>query len=202
MNLAKSLDARREAALRDIDRVDDETLLTKDLATLAERLAERYTLAPPRLRKAVFGLPRAARMAVAGEPGRETPGGSPLVVPATRVDLYVPTDGIDTLQLLSEEKGDIDLAGAEIDAEENQLVLAYVAEHPDAAVANRFFDAGLSRIENEIELVRQQIDTFNEGLAPLVQAALQDAKARAEERRAFAAKLKHPRPEEPFWGRA
>jgi hypothetical protein len=201
VNLAKSLDARREIALREVDRVEDDVLLTKDLGTLAEQIAERHILAPPRLRKAIIGLPRPTRMAVAGEPGSETPGGSPLVVPATRVDLYAPLEGIETLEFLTKGDGELDLAGAELDIGESQLVLAYVAEHPDAAVANRFFDSGLRRIESEIDDVRGQVDEFNERLAPVLGEALAQAKARAEERRGFAAKLQHPRPEEPWWGR-
>jgi hypothetical protein len=81
------------------------------------------------------------------------------------------------------------------------LVLAYVAEHPDAAAANRFFDAGLRAIESAIGNVRVHVDEFNERLVPVVREALMQAKARAEERKNFAAKLKHPRPEEPWWGR-
>ena len=71
MNLAGWLESLREGALREIDKIDDGVLLSKDLDHLIDQVAERNYLEPPRLHRAVIGTPRAVSVKVPGEPGRE-----------------------------------------------------------------------------------------------------------------------------------
>lgn len=193
LSLATCLEALKAAARRDAEKIDEDILIGKDLKRLTDTIAERHYLQPLRLHNAVVGVPRAAVLGVAGEPGLEEPGGGHIPVPATRVDLFVPLDGIATLALLDEACGGLDLAGAEIDVAEKRLVVGYVSEHPNAAAANEFFDRCLTTIEGEAIRVSEQVQEFNQGLALVIGEALEAAKGRAKARRKFAAGLEQPR---------
>jgi hypothetical protein len=193
MSLATRLESLREVALLAIDKLDDEVLLTKDLERMAERIAEHHYLAPPRLHRVVITTPRAVLRAGPGEPGQEH---ALVVAPATRVELWLLVDGFATLALLA-EGDDLDLGEAEINADDQCLVLAFVAEHPIAEVANEFFQRSLYDVEGRVGRVRGQVEAYNESLRPAVTEALQAARGRAKERRRFAAALTLPHPKEP-----
>jgi hypothetical protein len=197
MTLTTGLESLRKVALRDAEIAEDDVLLSKDLARLAERLAEGRFIEPVRLHNAMVGVPRAAFVAVAGEPGRE----EQVQVRATRVDLYVPMEGVTTLALLA-EAGDFDLPGVEIDVAERRLVVGYVAQHPDAKTANAFFDEALNSIESEVGRVDAQVQEYNESLQPALMKALEAAKERAKARQKFAAGLRQPRAFERWGGKA
>ena len=77
MSLAKRLEALRERAQREVFALDDDAVLSSRHAVLPVEVAEHHYLAPVRLGSATFDSPRAIKMAVAGEPGREAPGGAP-----------------------------------------------------------------------------------------------------------------------------
>jgi hypothetical protein len=111
MSLAKRLESLRERAQRDVDALDDDTLLSSRHVAAPAELAERNYLAPVRLGRAAYDTPRQIKMAVAGEPGREAPGGAPIVVPGTRVDLVVALEGGETLAFMHEEDDQLDHAG-------------------------------------------------------------------------------------------
>lgn len=194
MTLSPNLETLRKAALHDADLVEDDVVLSKDLARLADQLAERRYLEPLRLHNALVGMPRATVIAVAGQPGRE----DQVQARATRVDLYVPMDGIATLALLA-EAGVVDLAGADVDVAEKRLVVGYIAEHPDARSANAFFDEWLDRIEGEVVRASAAVQEYNESLKPALMTALEAAKKRAKARQKLAAGLQQPRPFE-RWG--
>jgi len=182
----------REAALLDIDKLDDETLLGKDLDALAEKMALSRYLEAPQLRRAVITPPRAVRRGEPGGPGRE----HDLVIrPATAVELWLLVDGFDTLVLLAD--GDrLDLGEADLDAENQCLSVSYSAEHPAAEAANAYFQACLDDVQRRLDELRQQIDSFNEGLRSALAEALGAARSRAKERRTFAAALVVPQPTE------
>jgi hypothetical protein len=193
MTLATCLESLRAAARRDAEKLEDDVLIDKDPRRLAETIAERHYLEPLRLHNAMVGQPRAAILGVAGEPGLEEPGGGHVPVPATRVDLLVPLDGVKTLALLVDAAGDLDLAGGEVDVAEKRLVVGYVSEHPNAAAANDYFDHCLATIEETVHHLGAQVQEFNQSLAPAIAEALAAAKGRAKARRKFAAGLKQPR---------
>lgn len=197
MTLTTGLESLRKAALRDAEIVEDDVLLSKDLERVAERLAEGHYVEPVRLHNAVVGVPRAAFVAVAGEPGRE----EQVQVRATRVDLHVPLEGVTTLASLA-EAGDLDLPGVEIDVAEHRLVVGYIAQHPDAKAANAFFDEALNTIESEVVRVDAQVQEYNESLQPALTKALEAAKERAKTRQKFAAGLRQPRSFERWGGKA
>ena len=140
-------------------------------------------------------------MAVAGDPGQEAPGGSPIVVPGTRVDLFVSVAGGETLAFLHEEDDELDHAHIEIDLEDHRLVVGYVAEHPNAGNANRFFEASLRTIEAEVERANEVVREFNDSLPEALVGAFEVARERATERSRLAAGLKPPKSYERWWGR-
>jgi hypothetical protein len=197
MNLAGRLDSLRDDALREVNKIDDDVVLTKDLDHLAAQIAERHYLEPPRLHRAVICPPRAASLGVPGEPGREH---ALSVMPATRVEMWLLVNGFATIGRLS-EGGDLDLGQAEIDAKEQRLVVAFVAEHPVAEVANDYFQKALLDVEQRVGRIRGQVEASNRSLLPALTEALRAAKSRAKERRSFAARLTIPKPIEP-WDRA
>ncbi len=198
MSVAERLDALRESALREVDLVGDDTLLSKKPESLADEIAERHYLAPVRVRRASFGIPRPVRLGVPGAPGAEH---ALSLVPATRAELYVPLVGAGTLARLSEDGSDLGFA-AELDLAEERLVIAYVAEHPIAAAANQFFAAKLDEAEAEVANLSRQVSEYNEGLPPALLEALRAARSRAKERQTFANGLQHPRPVEQPWSSA
>jgi hypothetical protein len=196
MSVAERLDALRESAVREVDMVRDETLLSKKLESLAEQIAQRHYLEPLRLRRAVYGIPRAVRLSIPGGPGAEH---ALTTVPATRAELFVPVVGTSTLARLGEEGADLSLTAAEVDLAEERLVIAYVAEHPVAAAANAFFAAKLDEAEAEVAVLAEQVKRFNQDLPAALVEALRSARSRAKERRTFANGLEHPRPSERPW---
>jgi len=197
MSLTGRVESLREVALGEIDKLDDDVLLSKDLDHLAGQIAERHYLEPPRLHRAVIGMPRAVRTRTPGEPGREQ---AMVVTPATRVELWLQVEGFATLAVLAEGDG-LDLGEAEINADERSLVFAYVAEHPDAEVANEFFQQSVYDADERMARLRRQVEAYNESLLPAIMDALEAAKRRAKERRSFVAGLTLPHPKEP-WERA
>jgi hypothetical protein len=197
MNLAGRLDSLREGALREIDKIDDGVLLSKDLDHLVGQIAERNYLEPPRLHRAVIGTPRAVSVKVPGEPGREH---SLDVAPATRVEMWLLVNGFATVTRLAEGSA-LDLGDAEINADEHCLVVAFVAEHPVADDANDYFQKSLLDVEQKMGRVSEHVAAFNESLLPALSEALQAARERAKERRSLAARLTIPQPKEP-WDRA
>jgi hypothetical protein len=196
MSVAERLEALRETALREVEAVSDDALLSKKPEALAEQIAERHFLEPVRARRASFGIPRPVRIGVAGDPGAEH---ALSLVPATRAELFVPLAGCATLARLGESADDLDITAAELDLTEERLVIAYVAEHPVAAAANQFFAARLDEAEAELATVSAQIMAYNEALLGLVEEAVRAARSRAKERQTFAKGLVHPRPAERVW---
>ena len=194
MTVTSRLESLREHALLDIDKLDDEALLSRDLDRVAEQIAEHHYLEPPRLHRAIIGLPRAVRMGAPGDPGREH---SLVVLPATRVELWLLVEAFPTLARLAED-GDLDLGEATMNADEHCLVIAYIAEHPVAEEANEFFQRSLYDADDRVNRLRGQVIAYNEALLPAIREALQAAKDRAKERRRFAAGLTLPHPKEPW----
>ena len=201
MSLAKRLESLRERAQHEVLAMDDEAVLSSKYAAIPAEVAERHYLMPVRLGRAVFDTPRATKLAVPGEPGREAPGGAPIVVPGTRVDLFVALEGGETLALVHEDDDDLDHAGIEIDLSERRLVMGYVAEHPEAASANQFFERGVQMIEADVERANEIAREFNESLVPALTQTLDAARRLAEERQRLAKGLKPPRSYERWWGR-
>ena len=99
MSLTTALRAELDAAFRDADAVSDDVLLSRSLKTVAENIVERHTVEPVRLHRVMIDAPRPTKMAVPGEPGHEEPGGSPLVVRGTGVELFVDIAGAKTMAL-------------------------------------------------------------------------------------------------------
>ncbi len=201
MSLAKRLDALRERAQRDVINYDDDALLSSRATAIPGEVADRHYLAPVRLRGVMFDTPRSVLMGVAGEPGLEAPGGQPVVVRGTRVNLYVTVDGVSSLAFLHEEDEDFAQAHIEVEPEERRLVVRYLAEHPDAAQANQFFERSVKYIEAEVKRANEVVREFNDGLVPALTDALERACKWAKERRDFANKLTPPRLQEGIWSR-
>jgi len=201
MSLAKRLEVLRERAQREVYALDDDVLLSSKHAVKPDEIAERHYLAPVRLGRASYDTPRPIKMAVPGDPGQEAPGGSPLVVPGTRVDLTIAVEGGETLAFLHEEDDDLEHANIEVDLEEHRLVVGYVAEHPSAGNANRFFETSLQTVEAEVERANEVVREFNESIAPVLVGAFEVARERAKERQRLAADLKPPKSYERWWGR-
>lgn len=201
MSLTTALDAGRVAALHDAEAVADDVLLSRNLDAVAESIVLRHTVAPLRLHRVTLDVPRPTKLAVAGEPGLEEPGGSPLVVRGTAVELFVALDGAETMAAAIGDDEDLLHAGVTVDVEKSRVVVRYAAERPLAQAANRHFDESLRYIEAQVELANKEVAEFNEGLAPAVRAVLDECKIRAEERKKFASGLKLPDSYERWWGR-
>jgi hypothetical protein len=201
MSLAKRLESLRERAQREVLGLDDDVVLSSRHAVIPAQVAERHYLTPVRLGGAAYDTPRQTKMAVAGEPGREAPGGAPIVVPGTRVDLYVALEGGETLAFMHEEDDDLEHAGIEVDLKDRRLVVGYVAERPTANGANQFFERSLQMIEADVERTNELVRQFNESLMPALTEALDQARELAAERRKLASGLKPPKSYERWWGR-
>ncbi len=201
MSLTSALAATLDKAVRDADAVADDILLSRDLKTVAEKIVERHAVEPVRLHRVVIDTPRATKMAVPGEPGLEEPGGSPVVVRGTAVELWVAIDGAETMALAAEDDEDLRHAGVSVDEEKQRIVVRYVSERPLANAANRHFDESLRLIEKEVEAVNRQVAEFNEALEAAVRKELEECKTQAETRATFAAGLKLPDSYERWWGR-
>ena len=168
---------------------------------MAEKIVQRHGVEPVRLHRVTIDLPRPTKMAVAGDPGHETPGGSPHVVRGTAVELYVAVDGAATMAHAIGDDEDLVHAGVTVDVEKSRIVVRYAAEHPLANAANRHFDESLRYIESQVEVVNKQVAEFNESLEPAILAELEHCRTHAEERKKFAAGLKLPESYERWWGR-
>jgi hypothetical protein len=201
MSLAKRLDALRERAQRDVLTYDDDALLSSRATSIPTEVAERHYLAPVRLRGVMFDTPRSTRLGVAGDPGQEAPGGQLVVVPGTRVNLFVTVDGAESLAFLHEDDDDLAQAHIEVDPGERRVVVGYLAEHPDAAQANQFFERSVRYIEDEVKRANEVVQEFNDSLVPALNDALERARQWAKERRDFANKLTPPRLQEGVWSR-
>jgi len=201
MSLTSALEAALGLALRDADAVADDVLLSRDLKTVADKIVQRHGVEPVRLHRVTIDLPRPTKMAVAGDPGHETPGGSPHVVRGTAVELYVAVDGATTMAHAIGDDEDLVHAGVTADVEKSRIVVRYAAEHPLANAANRHFDESLRYIESQVEIVNKQVAEFNQSLEPAILEELQKCKSRAEERKKFASGLKLPESYERWWGR-
>ena len=197
MSLAKRLESLRERAQRDLSAIDDDVLLSTRHGVALDEIVERHYLTPVRLGRASFNPPRAIKMAVPGGPGDE----APIVVPGTRVDLWVSIDGGETLAFIHEEDDELEHASIEIDLKEKRLVVGYVAEHATAHRANQFFEASLRTIETEVGKANEVAREFNESLVPAVAEALAAARELAAERHKLAQGLKPPASYERWWGR-
>jgi len=201
MSLAKRLDALRERAQRDVLKFDDDALLSSRSASIPSEVAERHYLSPVRLRGVMFDTPRAIRMGVAGEPGQETPGGQPVAVRGTGVNLHITVDGAASLAFLHEDDDDLDQAHIEVEPDERRVVVRYLAERPDAAQANQFFEHSVRYVEEEAKRANDMVREFNDGLVAALTEALERARQWAKERRDFADKLTPPRLQEGIWSR-
>ena len=200
MSLASALESALATALRDADTVVDDVLLSRNLKSAGEDIARRHYIEPVRLHRVILDMPRPTKIAVAGEPGQEEPGGSPLVVAGTAVELLVTIDGAATLALAAEDDDELQHAGVRVDAEGKRLVVRYAAEFPRAHAANRYFADALHLIEATVETVNQAVGAFNDALEPAVQKQLEECKDLAETRKKFAAGLKVPDSYESWWG--
>ena len=201
MSLTSALEATLDKALRDAGAVADDVLLSKNLKTVAEAIVRQHGVEPVRLHRVAIDQPHATKMAVAGDPGHEAPGGSPHVVRGTAVELYVAVDGATTMAHAIGDDEDLFHAGVTVDVEKSRIIVRYAAERPLANAANRHFDESLRYIESQVELVNKEVAEHNDALEPAVLKELEQCKARAEERKTFAKGLKLPEAYERWWGR-
>jgi len=201
MSLTSALEATLDKALRDAGAVADDVLLSKNLKTVAEAIVRQHGVEPVRLHRVAIDQPHATKMAVAGDPGHEAPGGSPHVVRGTAVELYVAVDGATTMAHAIGDDEDLFHAGVTVDVEKSRIIVRYAAERPLANAANRHFDESLRYIESQVELVNKEVAEHNDALEPAVLKELEQCKARAEERKTFAKGLKLPESYERWWGR-
>jgi hypothetical protein len=193
VSLTSKLETLREAALLDIDKLDDEVLISKNAAHLAEQVASAHYVEQPRVRRAVITSPRPARLQLPGDPGKEH---DLLVTAATSVELWVLLDGFDTLALLAKDE-ELELGDARVDPEQECVSVAYVAEHPNADVANAFFQKSLDDVERRIAEISEAVQAHNDKLLPFLTDAVETARSRAKERARFAAALTLPQLREP-----
>jgi len=189
MGTTGKLDALREAALLEIDELDDELLLGKDLDALAGRLASQRYLEAPRVHRALITPPAAALKGEPGEPGREH---ALRVRAATRVELWLLVEGFSTLSLLARDGG-LDLGEARVDTDNDCLAFTYLAERPSADTANGYFQACLDDAQDRLHRVADEVEAYNASLEPALREALSAARSRAKERRRFAEQLQVPR---------
>ena len=201
MSLTTALEAVVDAARRDADAVSDEVLLSRNLKAVAENIVERHVVHPMRLHHVMIDSPRPTKMSVPGDPGHEEPGGAPLVVRGTAVELFVELEGAATMALAIEGDEDLAHSGVSVDAEHHRVVVRYAAQHPLAQAANKHFSDSLQRIEALVEAVNAEVAAFNENLSAAVDLELAECRELAEARRKFAEGLKHPGSYERWWGR-
>jgi hypothetical protein len=200
MTLASALESALARALTDADAVSDDVLLSRKLTSAGEDIARRHYLEPVRLQRVILDMPRPTKMAVPGDPGQEEPGGSPVVVRGTAVELLVTIDGAATMALAAEHDDDLENAGVRVDAKGSRLVVRYASEYPRAHAANQFFDDALRLIEAKVATVNRAVEEFNDALEPAVQRELEECKDLAETRKKFAAGLELPPSYENWWG--
>jgi hypothetical protein len=193
VSLTSRLESLRDAAQLGIDKLDDETLISKNAAHLAEQIASAHYLERPRVRRAVIASPRAARLQLPGDPGKEH---DLLVTPATSVELWVLLDGFATIALLARDE-ELDLGEGRVDPEQECVSVAYVAQHPNADVANAFFQESLDDVERRVAEIGEAVQAYNDALLPFLTGAVETARSRAKERARFAAALTLPQLREP-----
>lgn len=201
MSLTTALGAELDAAFRDADAVSDDVLLSRNLKTVAQNIVERHTVEPVRLHRVMIDAPRPTKMAVPGEPGYEEPGGSPLVVRGTAVELFVDIAGAKTMALAVAGDAELLQAGISVDAERSRIVVRYAAERPLAQAANKHFATSLHRIEAMVAAINAEVTAFDEALAPAVAQELAECRQLAEARKKFADGLELPGSYERWWGR-
>ena len=200
MSLASALESAFAKALRDADSVSDDVLLSRNFKSAGEDIARRHYIEPVRLHRVILDMPRPTKMAVPGDPGQEEPGGSPVVVSGTAVELLVTIDGASTMALAAEDDDELRHAGVRVDSEGRRLVVRYAAEYPRAHAANQFFAEALRLIEARVKTVNEAVVEFNDALEPAIQKALEECKDLAETRKKFAAGLTLPDSYESWWG--
>ena len=201
MSLTTALESALDAALRDADAVADDVLLSRNLNAVAENIVERHMVELVRLHRVMIDMPQPTKMAVPGEPGHEEPGGAPLVVRGTAVELFVDVDGAGTVALAIEDDEDLVHAGVRVDAERGRIVVRYAAERPLPQAANKHFADSLRRVEAMVAAVNDEVNSFNATLAPAVAKELAECKGLAEARKKFADGLELPDSYERWWGR-
>ena len=141
-------------------------------------------------------------MAVPGEPGHEAPGGAPIVVPGTRVDLYISVDGGETLVFLHEEDDELEHAQhRDRPRRDRRLVVGYIAEHPTPAAPTSSSSAAVQAIEADVERANEVAESSTRASIRLLADALEVARERATQRQQLAAGLKPPKSYERWWGR-
>jgi hypothetical protein len=197
MSLTTAFEAVLEAAIRDADAVADDVLLSRNFAAVADSIITKHFVAPIRLRRVMFDVPRATKMAVAGDPGRE----EHRVVRGTAVEFLVFADGIATMAMAAEGDEELEHAGVAVDTENDRVVVRYAAERPLAQEANRHAEEGLRLIEQRVVDVNKEVAAFNQRLDASVHVELENCKQLAQEREKFAAALKLPESRERWWGR-
>jgi len=197
MSLTDALEGVLDSALRDAAAVPDDVLLSRNLKAVADSIITGHAAMPVRLRRVMFDTPRATRIAVAGDPGRE----EHRVVHGTAVELLVFADGMATMAMAIEGDEEFEHAGVAVDTENDRIVVRYAAEHPLAQEANRHAEEGLRLIEERVAAVNKEVEAFNVRLDASVHVELDECRQRAEEREKFAAGLKLPESRERWWGR-
>jgi hypothetical protein len=200
MSLASALESALARALSDVATVVDDVLLSRHLKSVGEDIAQRHYIEPVRLHQVILDMPRPTRIAVPGDPGQEEPGGSPVVVRGTAVELIVTIDGASTMALAAEGDDDLEHAGVRVDPKGKRLVVRYATEYPRAQAANLYFDEALRLIEVRVETVNKAVGEFNDALEPAILKELEECKDLATTRKKFAAGLKLPGSYENWWG--
>ena len=106
-----------------------------------------------------------------------TPG--PHYVKGTRVSIGVPFAGDSDLFKFPESSFASPIEG-EIDEDNHYVVLAYEAEHPDAAAVRREFDSRIERITHSLDMIRGRTKEWNDRLSDLVRSRLTARRAKLE----------------------
>jgi hypothetical protein len=173
---ARSWDITGQQADRVRDRVD--TLTAADLnarptESIVDELSRRYSLDIPVLNtQAATARHEEADIIV----GRR-PFGGPRTVRGSRVTIGVPFEGDAKLFELRPDTYE-DLPAVRGTVEGAHLLFTVEGEHLTAEEVRAAFESWLSLVNRHLELHREKLGGFNEGLHPLVTRAVEDRIAR------------------------
>jgi len=170
--------AQREGALKAVEQISQESILTSKPDELLVELMERFHLRVPILKRtATVQLPtEEVDIDVSGDFRRPfLDPNRPHYVKATAVRIAIPFEGEAVLFKYGTSPLNSPIP-AEIRG--GSVVLCHVAEHLDPAAVRREFENILDRIENMLNMVRGPTEEWNRGLPALLRERVEHRRSK------------------------
>jgi len=170
----------RRQLLDELEHIDSSKVLATNIDDLVNKLVDEYRLKVPVIKRdATHQLPNEeVDIDVSCDPNRIFMDRGPHYVKGTALRIGVPFEGDPNLFKYPSSS----FGGLVVEAEvvEDTVVLTYRAEHPDAAVAKRDFDARLGQIENTLNFLRGKTEEWNTQLPDVVRRRITERRTKLE----------------------